>query len=120
MVSDKHNQIYTDLLNHMKSIYPKLKGGTKYDGNEPKFPYLYFYQIDGTTRLTTLSNTEDGISLVFQIEIYTKGGDNEARKMANEVRAYMISQGFRCMNFIPMQGNSDVSRFVMRYGRLDV
>lgn len=120
MVKDKHNQIYDDLYSHMKENYPTLKGGTVYNGNDVKFPFLYFYQIDGTTRLTTLSNTEDGINLAFQIEIYTKDGANKAREMANEIRSHMISKGFRCRDFRPLNSDSDVSRFIGRYERLDV
>ena len=120
MVKDKHNQIYTELITYMREIYPSLKGGTVYDENQPKLPFLYFYQIDGSTRLTTLSNTEDGINLAFQIEIYTKDGMNKAREMANSVREFMISKGFRCRAFLPMDGKSNVSRFVGRYERLDV
>lgn len=120
MVEDKNNKIYTELYDYMKSLYPSLKGGTSLEDTPTKLPYLYFFQLDAPTRLTTLSNTEDGINLAFQIEIYTKGGKNEARKMANDVRAFMIEEGFRCRNFLPIQDTSNVSRFVGRYERLDV
>ena len=119
MVSDKHNQIYTELFNYMKSIYPALHGGTNYRDGESKLPYLYFFQLDAPTRLTTLSNTEDGISLGFQIEIYSDK-ENTSRIMSNSVREYMIEQGFRCRGFRPIQSASNVSRFVGRYERLDV
>ena len=120
MVSDKHNQIYTALYNYMKKIYPTINGSTVYNENISSFPYLYFFQIDGSTRLTTLSNTEDGINLAFQIDIYTNKGQNQARKMANDVRNHMIQNGFRCRTFMPVNETSNVSRFVGRYERLDV
>ena len=120
MVSDKNNQIFTDLYEYMKCIYPKLKAGTVYRENQVKLPFMYFYQLDSPTKLTTLSNTEDGINLAFQIEVYTDLGTNEARKMATEIRSWMIEQGFRCRNFMPIISTSNVSRFVARYERLDV
>ena len=120
MVKDKTNQIYTELYNYMKSLYPSLKGGTTYNENEVKLPFMYFYLLDAPTKLTDLSNNEVGINLAFQIEVYTDKGSSQARKMANEIRQYMISQGFRCRNFMPIPSPSNVSRFVGRYERLDV
>lgn len=120
MVKDKNNQIYTELMGVMKANYPNLEGGQTYPNSAPKFPYLYFFQIDAPTVLRTLSNTEDGVHLAFQIEIYTDKGGNEARKMANDVRAYMIGEGFECRTFMPSQQPSNVSRFVTRFSRLDV
>lgn len=120
MVTDKTNQIYTELYQYMKSLYPKLKGGTTYDDSEVKLPYLYFYQLDAPTRLSDLSNNEVGVNLAFQVEIYTDLGSNQARKMAGEARAFMISNGFKCRNYMPIQASSNVSRFVARYERLDV
>ena len=119
MVSDKNNKIYTELITHMKSLYPTITSSTVLPDTAPKFPFLYFFQIDGSTRGTTLSNTEDVINLAFQIEIYSDKGINLARKISNDVREYMISEGFRCRTFNPIQ-NSSVSRFVGRYERLDV
>ena len=120
MVSDKHTKIYTELFNYMKSLYPSLKGGTTYDEGSVKLPYMYFFQLDGSTRLTDLSNNEVGINLAFQIEVYTDQGTSQARKMANDIRAHMIQEGFRCRNFMPIINGSKVSRFVARYERLDV
>ena len=120
MVQDKHNQIYTELITYMREINPNMAGGTTYSDGV-KLPYLYFHQIDGSTELTTLSNTEDGINLAFQIEIYTSEGINMARKYANDVREFMIENSFRCRNFMPLTASSTkVSRFVARYERLDV
>lgn len=119
MVEDKHNKIYTELLTYMRNIYPNFYGGSTYD-EKCKLPYMYFSQIDGATGITTLSNTEDGINLAFQIEIYTDNGINMARKMSNDIRSFMIENGFRCRNFMPLQSLTNVSRFVGRYERLDV
>ena len=120
MVSDKHNKIYDGLVEYLLGIYPKLYSGTEYDENKPKFPYMYFFQVDAPTRLTTLSNTEDGVNLVFQIEVYSNKGEYEARKIANDIRAYMIQDGFHCRTFMPIKTGSSVSRFVTRFDRLDV
>lgn len=120
MVKDKTNQVYTELLQYLKSIYPKINGGTTYPDKLPSFPYIYFFLLDAPTALTTLSNTEDGIDSAYQIEIYTNTSLNDARKIANDVRAFMISQGFVCKAFNPMQQPSNVSRFVTRFKRLDV
>ena len=120
MVKDKTNQIYTELTQAMRDIYPSLKSGMVYPETEPKCPYLYFFQIDAPTALTTLSNTEDGIDPSYQIELYSDKGMNDARKMANEVRAYMTGEGFKCKRFTPSQTPSNVSRFITIFKRLDV
>ena len=120
MVKDNTNQVYTELIQYLKGIYPQISGGTNYPEKLPSFPYLYFFQIDAPTALTTLSNTEEGIRSAYQIEIYTDTGMNKARKIANDVRLYMISNGFTCRTFMPVNAPSNVSRFVTRFNRLDV
>ncbi len=119
MVQDKNNKIYTELIEHLRDIYPKISGGQKSD-SPTTLPYIYFFQIDGSTRLTTLSNTEDGVNLAFQIEVYTDKGKDEARKIANSIREFMITDGFKCRTFMPDQSSSNVSRFLTRFERLDV
>ena len=119
MVKDKTNQIYTELVQSLKDEYPKLKSGQVYPDTPPKLPYLYFFQIDAPTVLRTLSNTEDGVNLAFQIEVYSDKDMNDARTIANKVRAYMIGEGFECKTFMPSQQPS-VSRFITRFSRLDV
>lgn len=120
MVSDKSNQIYTDLMEYMRDIYPNVKGGTSYNETKVKLPYIYFFLLDEITGATTLSNTEDAVSLSYQIEVYTDAGMNQTRKMAQDIRTFMIEQGFICRTFTPIQTASNVSRFVGRYERLDV
>ena len=120
MVKDKTNQIYTELTQAIKDSFPKLSSGMTYPEKPPTFPYLYFFQIDAPTALRTLSNTEDGVHLAFQIELYSDKGMNDARKIANEVRTYMIGEGFECKAFMPSQVPSNVSRFITRFSRLDV
>lgn len=119
MVEDTHNKTYTELSTYMQAIYPYLNCGTEYE-TEDDLPYLYFYQIDATTKDTTLSNTEESVNVAYQIEIYTNSGMNDARSIANDVRNYMIGQGFMCRTFRPIQSPSNVSRFVARYERLEV
>ena len=119
MVKDKHNQVYNDLITYLRTIYPDLSGGTEYADNPTKFPYVYFFQVDGSTRLTTLSQTEDGVETSYQIEVYAKGS-NKSRQISNVIREYMVENGFFCRRFRPAQGASNVSRFLAIYERLDV
>ena len=119
MVEDKSNKIYTELLEYMRSIYPSLNGGTTFS-EKSKLPFMHFVLLDAPTKLTTLSNTEDGVNLAIQIDIYSDGGMNLAKKMSYEVRNYMMENGFRCRTFMPIVQPSNVSRFVARYERLDV
>ena len=120
MVKDRTNQVYTELIQYLKDYYPKIYGGTTYPEDLPKLPYVYFFQLDAPTTLTTLSNTEDGVTTSYQVEVYTDTGMNSARKIANDIRTFMITNGFRCTNFMPITRPSNVSRFVARYRRLDV
>ena len=120
MVSDKTNKIYTELYEYMKNEYPTLKGGQTYDEGKVKLPFMHFFQLDAPTKLTDLSNNEVGVNLAYQIDVYNNQGVNQVREMSNKIRSYMISQGFRCKNFMPIINGSNVSRFVARYERLDV
>lgn len=119
MVADKNNKIFTKLMDFLKGEYDRVYGGQKSE-TAPKLPYVYFFQINGSTKLTTLSNTEDGVNLAFQIEVYSDKGMNDARKIANSIREYMIADGFRCNTFRPDSNSTDVSRFITRFERLDV
>jgi hypothetical protein len=114
--------IYTELYDYLKTAFPKLKASQNYNSNPQSFPYMYFFQIDGTTAISTLSDTEDGVSLAFQIEFYTNTSMNDARKIANDARNWMIENSFRCAYFNPVPNvtNSKVNRFVTRFSRLDV
>lgn len=120
MVQDKHNQVFNDLITYLKTVYPDIKGGTTFSDSPTHFPYLYFFLVDAPTALTTLSQTEDGVSTSYQIEAYSDKGTNQCRKIANTVRQYMIDNGFQCRRFKAIQRASDISRFVMIFDRLDV
>lgn len=120
MVSDKTNRIFTELLEYLREIYPKVYGGQSYNETNVKLPYVYFFMGDMPTTLVDLSNNEVGVSPMYQIEVYTDKGLNEARKMSMDVRSFMTSNGFRCRTFTPSQLPTNVSRFIGRYERLDV
>ena len=120
MVKDNTNKIYTELMEYVKDIYPKIYSGQTYDENKPKLPYIYFYQIDAPTALDDLSNNEVGVKFAYQIEVYTDNGINKAKEIATVVRTYMISIGFKCRNFMPIQTLTNVKRFVGRYEKLEV
>ena len=120
MVKDKTNEVYTELMQYLSQGYEIVNGGTTYPSTKVAFPYIYFYLLDAPTKLTTLSNTEEGIMTTYQIEVYSDKGMNSARKIAKEIRAYMIRNGFTCATFMPVQSATNVSRFVARYRRLDV
>lgn len=96
-----------------------MNGGQTYS-EKSHLPYMHFVLLDAPTKLTTLSNTEDGVNLAFQIDIYTDTGMNMARKISTAIRTYMIEEGFRCRTFMPIIQPTNVSRFVSRYERLDV
>ena len=120
MVSDKTNKIYTELMEFMRSIYPNVSSGTSYNETKVKLPYVYFFLLDEPTRSITLGNDEAVVNLIYQIEVYSESGQNQTRKMAWDIRNFMIAQGFNCRTFMLIQSSSNVSRFVGRYERLDV
>ena len=120
MVKDTHNKVYTELLTYLKTLYPKLVGSTEYSETAPSFPYLYFFLVDAPTTLTTLSQTEDGVTPSYQIEVYSNKGGNETRKISYSIREFMVENGFICQRFRPIERGSAISRFVSIYSRLDV
>lgn len=107
-------------MEYMRSIYSNVTGGQSYKEGKVQLPYVYFFLLDEPTRSITLSNDEAVVSLNYQIEVYTESGQSQARKMAWDIRNFMIAQGFNCRTFMPIQSSSNVSRFVGRYERLDV
>jgi hypothetical protein len=82
---------------------------------------MYFQQIGGSTALTTLSSTEDGINLGIQIDIYSKVSASNARAIADKTRNIMISYGFTCNYFEPIgnTGDTSIHRFVTRFEKLE-
>ena len=120
-VKDNYNAYYTKLLNALKVDYPTLSAGTVYKNTPPKLPYFYFKQIHGTTALTTMSCTEDGINLAFQVDFYSKVSMAEVRGMAVLARRVMTEMGFQCNYFEQMDNTGDTSiyRWVTRFEKLE-
>lgn len=121
MVKDNTNQYYTDLLKHLQTEYAGLQGGQVYKAIPPSFPYMYFKQIEGSGALPTLSNTEEGINFGCEIKFYSNKSASEVRNIANTARGYMVSAGFRCAYFSPVENVSDssIQQFVARFTKLD-
>lgn len=121
MVKDHVNAYFTGLLEYLQSQYSSLKGGQVYKATPPSFPYMYLKQIDGSTALTTLSGTEEGINLGLEIKFYSNKSISEVRKIANSAREYMIGTGFECNYFSPVENISDssISQFLTRFSKLD-
>jgi hypothetical protein len=120
-VKDNFNSYYTKLLTGLQEEYSTIKGGTVYKATPPSFPYIYFKQINGSTALTTMSCTEDGINLGLQAEIYSNVSGSDAREIANCARKIMISLGFTCSYFNSSENTGDTSifRFMTRFEKLE-
>lgn len=120
-VKDNFNSYFTTLLNELKKQFPKLTGSTVYKSTPKSFPHMYFKQIDGSTALTTMSCTEDGINLGIQIEFYSNVSAADAREIANVARGTMVSLGFGCSYFEPFEntGDSSIFRFITRFEKLE-
>ena len=121
MVKDNTNQYYTDLLKHLQTKYTSLQGGQVYKATPLSFPYMYFKQIEGSGALLTLSNTEKGINFGCEIKFYSNKSASEVRNIANAARGYMVSNGFRCTYFSPVENISDssIQQFIARFTKLD-
>lgn len=121
MVKDNTNKHFTDLLLFLKKRYKGIAGGQVYKTTPPSFPYMYFKQIDGSTALGTLSNTEDGINLGYEIKFYSKKSPDDVRKIANSAREHMIGNGFNCAYFSSVENVSDSSvfQFLTRFSKLE-
>lgn len=120
-VKDNFNKYYSDLLSGLQETDASIKGSTVYKATPPSFPYMYYKQIDGSTALTTLSSTEDGINLGLQIEFYSKKNATNVREIANTARGIMIGFGFSCSYFEPVENTGDTSiyRFMTRFEKLE-
>lgn len=120
-IKDNFNRYYNDLILKLQEEYPKIRGSTVYKSVPPSFPHVYFSQIGGSTALTTLSGTEDGINLGIQIEVYSKASAADARNIANSARGIMIEFGFNCTYFKPQDniGDTSIHRFIGQYEKLE-
>jgi len=121
MVKDRNNAYYTTLLKTLQSSYSGLKGGTVYSSTPPSFPYMYYKQLNAPTAATTLSGTEDAVTLSAEIKLYSKKSINDVRNIANLARAYLVGEFFRIDEFSPIENVSDSSvyQFVIRCSKLE-
>ena len=118
MVSDSNNRVYTELLDYLKTI-GKIDGGQIYDAKKAKFPFMHFLQIDTATSKQTLSQTEDVIRVLYQVDVYSTKSMDEARKISYRIRVWMIEHGFICIGQRPWTLESPF-RFISRFQRLEV
>lgn len=121
-VKDNFNHYLTQLQNGLQNTYPKIKSGTVYKATPPSYPYFYMKQIDGSTALTTLSNTEDGINMGLEIQFYSKTSQADVRAIALEAKEIMRKCGFNCTYFqgIDNIGDTSVYRWATRFEQLEV
>lgn len=122
MVKDRTNTYYTGLLQTLKESYSGIKASQVYKATPPSFPYMYFKQIGGSTALTTLSATEDGVTLALEVKFYSNVSANDVRNMANLAREYMVETlGFTVDYFSPVENVSDsaIYQFLARFSKLE-
>lgn len=123
MVKDNTNTYFSDLIDYLTPLYTGVDGSQTKTDTPPSFPYVYFNQLGGSTELTTLSGTEDGVRVTYEIRAYQNGklATNKVRNIANSIREYMIGCGFRCTYFKPEENLADtnVKQFISRYEKLD-
>lgn len=122
MVKDRTNAYYTGLLETLEETYRGIKGSQVYKGTPQSFPYMHYKQIGGQTALTTLSSTEDGVTLALEIKFYSNASANEARNIANLAREYMVETlGFGVDYFSPEENVSDsnIYQFLTRFSKLE-
>ena len=122
MVKDNTNHYYTTLLESLRKKYTEMDGSQKRNDSPPTFPYMYFHQIDGSGALRTLSGTEKGINLAYEIRFYSKKSPNDVRNIANMAREIMVETlGFSCSYFKPEDNVSDsaINQFIARFTKLE-
>lgn len=121
-VEDRFNHYFTQLQKGLQDTYPTIKSGTVYKATPPSYPYFYFKQIDGSTALTTLSNTEDGINMGLEVQFYSKTSQANVRAIALKAKEIMRENGFDCPYFQGMDniGDTSVYRWVARFEQLEV
>lgn len=122
MVEDRTNYYYTKLLDGLQALYEGMDGSQEKNDSPPSFPYMYFFQIGGDGAIGTLSGTEDGINLAYEVRFYSKSSPNNVRKIANSARAIMIEKlDFRCTYFQPLENVTDstIYQFITRFAKLE-
>ena len=122
MIKDNTNHYYTVLLDSLQEQYSGMDGSKKNNDSPPTFPYMYFRQIDGTGALRTLSGTEMGVNLAYEIHFYSKKSPNDVRNIANAARKIMVETlGFNCSYFQPENNVSDssINQFITRFTKLE-
>ena len=121
-VKDRFNHYFTQLQNGLQETYPKIKGGTVYKATPPSYPYFYQKQIDGSTALTTLSGTEDGINMGLEVQFYSKVSQSDVRAIALNAKEIMRECGFKCTYFQSVDniGDTSIYRWIARFEQLEV
>lgn len=122
MVKDRTNYYYTKLLEGLQALYDGMDGAQENNDSPPSFPYMYFFQINGEGAIGTLSGTEDGINLAYEVRFYSKTSPDDVRKIANSARAIMIEKlDFQCAYFRPMENVKDktIYQFITRFAKLE-
>lgn len=121
MVKDRTNYYFTQLLGGLQALYNGMDGSQEKNDSPAIFPYMYFKQINGSIALKTLSGTEDGINLAYEIRFYSKKSPNDVRSIANSAREIMNNLGFDCDYFQPEENvsNSKIKQFITRFSKLE-
>lgn len=122
MVEDRTNYYYTKLLSGLQDLYKGMDGSQENNDSPPSFPYMYFFQINGEGAIGTLSGTEDGINLAYEVRFYSRISPNDVREIANSARAIMVENlDFRCTYFQPLENVKDktIYQFITRFAKLE-
>lgn len=122
MVKDRTNYYYTKLLGGLQELYMGMDGSQEINGSPPSFPYMNFFQINGEGAIGTLSGTEDGINLAYEVRFYSRTSPNDVREIANSARAIMIEKlDFQCAYFRSMENVKDktIYQFITRFAKLE-
>lgn len=118
IILDPFNKIFTQVKSAIASKCPNA--GTSTDGSPPAFPYAGFQQLDNGTAADDMENSENAVSSIIEITIYSNKNTTEAKTIASLAADAMRELGYRRTGpFTPGNvADTNIYRVIHRFNRI--
>lgn len=117
-MDDPFNRVFTRVKAVIKEECPNA--GTSTDGSPPAFPYAGFQQLDNGTAADDMENSENAVSSIIEITIYSNKNTTEAKTIASLAADAMRELGYRRTGpFTPGNvADTNIYRVIHRFNRI--
>lgn len=117
-MNDIENELYTIIAKALRAAYSGIFVTGTYTPAPPKFPCVFFEQIDSSTSMMDGGNRELLTAVTFQADVFSNKAKNksECKAIISTIDGLMVSYGFRrsFLNTIPNE-DPTIYRMTARY-----